>query len=328
MTTTLSHKPVIAIAQVAPAFLDIARSVERAADAIAAAAREGADLVVFSEAWLCGYPFWVDRGIPWEDPVTKRLFTRLHANAVTVNDAWVRRLCNAARKATIDVAIGANERAENAVGTLYNSIFYFSRAGEVAGVHRKLVPTHSERIVWGQGDGSTLTVIDTNAGRVGGLICWEHWMPLARQTMHAKREHLHVALWPDMPDIHHLASRSYAFEGRCYVAAAAGILRLEDIPASLDEGTWLQQAAEDGFLLRGGSAIYGPDGQALTPALYGEERIIAAEIDLAQIIAESQAFDPVGHYSRPDIFRLAVNEQPQSPVSFDAPPSTTADRTM
>jgi predicted amidohydrolase len=318
---------VIAIAQVAPVFLDIARSVERAADAIAAAAREGADLVVFSEAWLCGYPIWVDRGIPWEDPATKRLFTRLHANAVTLNDTSVQKLCSAARKARIDVAIGAHERAENSVGTLYNSILYLSRTGEVAGVHRKLVPTHSERIVWGQGDGSTLTVLDTNAGRVGGLICWEHWMPLARQTMHAKREQLHVALWPDMPDTHHLASRSYAFEGRCYVAAAAGILRVEDIPASIDR-TGLQQAAEDGFLLRGGSAIYGPDGQALTPPLYGEEQIIAAEIDLAQNIAESQAFDPVGHYSRPDIFRLTVNEQPQSPVSFAAPPSTTADSTM
>jgi predicted amidohydrolase len=146
--------------------------------------------------------------------------------------------------------------------------------------------------------------------------------------MHAKREQLHVALWPNMPDIHHVATRSYAFEGRCYVAAAAGILRLEDIPASLDDDrTGLQPAGEDGFLLRGGSAIYGPDGQALTPPLYKEERIITAEIDLAQIIAESQAFDPVGHYSRPDIFRLTVNEQPQSPVSFEAPPSTTADST-
>lgn len=278
--TTADQKPVVAIAQVAPVFMDVDRSVQRAADAIAAAGREGADLAVFSEAWLCGFPIWIDHGIPWEDPLAKRLFRRLHANAVTLSGTAVKRLCRAARQAKIDVAIGANERAVNGGGTLYNSILYLSRGGDLIGVHRKLVPTHSERVVWGQGDGSTLSLIDTDAGRVGGLVCWEHWMLLARQTMHAKGEQIHVALWPDMPDIHHVASRAYAFEGRCYVAAAAGILSLDDIPTAVEGRARLQEAAAGDFLLSGGSTIIGPDGEALMPPVYREERIISAEIDL------------------------------------------------
>jgi nitrilase len=318
VTSGRSTKPVVAVAQVAPAFLDLEGSLARAADAIAAAGREGADLVVFSEAWLCGYPIWVDRGVAWEDATAKRLFARLHQNAVELRGEPLRRLCAAARRARVDVALGANERA-GSQGTIMNSIVYLSRSGEIAGVHRKLVPTHSERVVWGQGDGSTLTVVDAEPGRVGGLVCWEHWMPLARQAMHAKREQIHVALWPDMPEMHHVASRAYAFEGRCFVACAGGILPLDALPADLEGRDVLAGMAKDGMLLAGGSGIVGPDGEWLVGPVFGEERIIAAELDLVRIVEESQSFDANGHYSRPDVFRLSVDEQPRASVAFERP---------
>lgn len=310
----------VAVAQVAPAFLDLDASVARAIDAIAEAASNGARLVVFGETWLPGYPVWADRGIAWEDADAKATFAMLHRNAVEIPGPATDALGAAAREHRVHVAIGVNERDTRfSRGTLYNTLLYLSDAGEVLGAHRKLVPTHSERIVWGQGDGSTLTVVDSPLGRLGGLICWEHWMPLARFAMHAQGEQVHVAVWPDTPDVHHLASRSYAFEGRCYVLCAGQYLPLSavrsDVP-SYDAIAAL--AGDDGVLLAGGSGVIGPDGSWIAGPADGET-IVYAELDLSAIAAEQQALDVAGHYNRPDVFRLLVDTSERVPVTWEAP---------
>jgi predicted amidohydrolase len=221
----------------------------------------------------------------------------------------------------VHVAIGINERdARFSRGTLYNSLLYVSDAGEVLGVHRKLVPTHSERVIWGAGDGSTLHVFDTPLGRLGGLICWEHWMPLARFAMHAKGEQVHVAAWPDLPEIHHVASRSYAFEGRCYVLCAGMYLPLEAVPEEVEVREELARVAAENpdlsLVLWGGSGVLGPDGEWVAGPVAGREEILLAELDLDRIAAEQQALDSAGHYHRPDVFHVTVDETPREPVTW------------
>jgi nitrilase len=307
----------VAIAQVAPRFLDLDGSLDRAEVAVKRAGAAGARLVVFGETWLPGYPVWADRGIPWEDEATKAAFARLHRNAVEIPGPAVHRLAAAAREHEMHVVIGVNERDPRfSRGTLYNTLLFLSDRGEVLGAHRKLVPTHSERVIWGRGDGSTLVVADTPLGRIGGLICWEHWMPLARFAMHAKGEQVHVAVWPDAPENHHLASRSYAFEGRCFVVCAAGFLTLDDVPDDVPVRGVLEEIAEDGVLLPGGSGVIGPDGAWIAGPVEGEA-LVVAEIDLERIAEEQQALDAAGHYHRPDVFRVVVDETARTPISFE-----------
>lgn len=328
----MTRTATVAVAQVAPVFLDLEGSLRRAEETIAEAARGGARLVAFPETWLPGYPSWADAGIPWEDPAAKAAFARLHRNAVEVPGPATEALCRAARRHRIHVVIGMTEReAKFSRGTLYNSLLFVSDAGEILGVHRKLVPTHSERVIWGAGDGSTLHVFETDLGRLGGLICWEHWMPLARFSMHAKGEQVHVAAWPDLPDIHHVASRAYAFEGRCYVLCAGMYLPLEAVPQDLEVREAFERVAAENpdptLVLWGGSGIMGPDGEWVAGPVAGREEIVYGEIDLERIAAEQQALDTAGHYHRPDVFSVTVDETPRVPVTWrrderpDPPPS-------
>ena len=307
----------VAIAQVAPRFLDLDGSVAVATDAIAEAASAGAGLVAFSETWLPGYPVWADAGIAWEDPATKDAFARLQRNAIEIPGRALDRLSAAARRHRINVAIGASERdTRSSRGSLYNTLLYLSDSGDLLGYHRKLVPTHSERIIWGQGDGSSLCVTDTSVGRLGGLICWEHWMPLARFAMHAKAEQIHVAAWPDTPEMHQLASRSYAFEGRCFVMFAGQYLPLSAVPEDLMVRERIVDMADaDGVVMPGGSGVIGPDGNWITVPVDGEA-MIYAELDLAVIAEEHQVLDSTGHYNRPDVFRLVVDESPREAVTW------------
>ncbi|HSL11912.1 MAG TPA: carbon-nitrogen hydrolase family protein [Actinomycetota bacterium] len=307
----------VAIAQIAPAFLDLGRSLERAADAVGEAASNGASLVVFGETWLPGYPVWADAGLPWDDDAAKATYARLHANALEIPGPDLDVLAGAAREHGVCVVIGVNERdARYSRGTLYNTLLFLSDRGEVLGAHRKLVPTHSERVIWGMGDGSTLHVVDTPVGRIGGLICWEHWMPLARFTMHAKGEQIHVAVWPDTPEEHHLASRSYAFEGRCYVICAGQVLPLSAVPEDLPVYDRIEAMADDaGLIFTGGSGVIGPDGRWVVGPV-GGETIVYADVDLGRIDEEHQSLDTAGHYHRPDVFRVVVDETPRAPIDY------------
>jgi nitrilase len=313
-----------AAVQIAPVYLDRDASVEKAAEIIAEAAANGATLVAFPESWLPGYPAWIYGRAGWEDGVSKDIFARLHRNAVEVPGPATDRLCQAARQAKTNVVMGLHEvDHEFTHGTLYNSQLFISDQGEIAGLHRKLMPTHAERIIWGQGDGSGLVVAGMSVGRVGGLICWEHWMPLARYALHAQGEQVHVAAWPDAPEIEQVANRSYAFEGRCYVICAASWLTMGDVPddfeapealsASINPAGGDQGAA---ILMPGGSSIVAPDGEIIAGPVYNKETILYGEIDLSRIPREYQAMDTAGHYNRPDIFDVRVDRSPRRPITW------------
>jgi predicted amidohydrolase len=230
------------------------------------------------------------------------MFRRLFENSPTIPSPATEQLGLAAAEARVTVVMGLNERDGN---TLYNTMLYIAEDGRLLGRHRKLVPTYTERLVWGRGNGSTLTVVDIPAGRLGGLVCWEHWMPLARQAMHQKNETLHAAVWPSVNEIHLLASRSYAFEGRCFVLAAGSVLRREHLPSGLE---LLDDLPGDGPWLRGGSTIIGPNGDVIAGPADDQERLILAEIDPSRVTEEIMTLDVCGHYSRPDVFTFEVNE--------------------
>lgn len=303
----------VAAVQESPVFLDLERSVEKACGLVAEAASRGAALVVFPETWLPGYPVWLDvapSAALWDHAPAKEAFAAHFDNAVEIPGPAVARLAAAAREARATVAIGVVERDG---GTLYNTILFLSPDGAVEGKHRKLVPTYTERLVWGAGDGSTLRAVDTPVGRVGGLVCWEHWMPLARQTMHAQGELVHVAQWPTVNEMHLVSSRAYAFEGRCFVVACGTVLRKRDLP---DLALFREiPGGPDAFLMRGGSAVIGPDGGLLAGPLFDEPGLVLAEVDPRRAVEGKLTLDVAGHYARPDVFTLQVDERAKPVVS-------------
>jgi nitrilase len=310
---------VLAAVQAAPVFSRREATIDKAVSLIAEAAKSGARVAAFPETWVPGYPAWIYGQAGWDDALAKRAFERLQRNSVTVPSPATDALCEAAKANHIAVVMGINELdAAYSRGTIYNSLLYISEDGEILGVHRKLLPTHAERIVWGQGDGSSLHVFDTSIGRLGGLVCWEHWMPLTRFAMHAKGEQIHVAAWPEVPEIHHLASRSYAFEGRCFVICVGSYLTKEHVPKDFEVSDALDAAGDfgGGAILPGGSGIIGPDGSWLAGPVMGKEEIVYAEADLARCGQEQLALDAVGHYNRPDVFRLTVDERPRRQVAW------------
>lgn len=304
-------KVTVGAAQACPCFLDLAGSTQKACGLIAEAGRQEIQLLVFPEAWLPGYPFWiwtdsVPVGAHWGHRPVREAYARLFANSVEVPSTTTAQLGRAAREAGVIVVVGCNERVGN---TLYNSLLYLSEKGEILGVHRKLMPTYTERLVWGLGDGSTMTTYDTRVGRVGGLICWEHWMPLQRFHLHSQGEQIHVAAWPAVMEGigSFLASKSYAFEGRTFVVAAGSVLLVDSLPTDVSLfSEWTPPA--NGFIHRGGSTIIGPDGSTLVEPVHDEERLVTAEIDLSIIPQELLSLDVCGHYHRPDIFTLKVDK--------------------
>ncbi len=297
---------VVAAVQAAPIYLNLERSLARALDLIGEAAKRRAQLVVFPESWLPGYPAWLDicRDVAvWDHQPMKRLYAQLLENSVVVPGPATEALGEAARKHNLTLVVGIHERVGEGAGrgTLYNSILTFGPAGDLLNCHRKLMPTFNERLIWGQGDGRGLRVVETPVGRVGGLICWEHWMPLVRQNLHAAGEDIHVALWPSVKEMHQIASRHYAFEGRCFVVAAGGIMRRSDLPRELESVVDLG-GDDSEFILNGGSAVIGPDGLYVAGPAFGSEVIILARINLDRIREESLTLDVTGHFNRPDLF--------------------------
>lgn len=302
------HPFIVAAVQATPAFLDRATTVAKACDLIAHAAAAGARVIAFPETWVSGYPVWLDAApgaALWDYPPAKAAFARLVASAVTVPGPDVITLGAAARAANAYVVVGVHELGGS---TIYASLLYFGPDGALLGVHRKLMPTYQERMLWGQGDGSGLIVLDTPYGNIGGLLCWEHWMPLARQAMHEMGETIHIAAWPHVHEMHQVASRSYAFEGRAFVIAAGAVLRRRDLPADLALLRDIPGEPDD-FLQRGGSAIIGPDGRYLAGPVWETETVVTAEIDPRQVIEERLTLDVAGHYNRPDIFHFHVNRE-------------------
>ena len=298
----------VAIAQSAPVYLDKRASLTKALNLVERAAKRGARLVAFGETWLPGYPAWLDvcpGAALWQNPSAKDVFARLRNNSITVPGEEVNLLSEAARDFKIAIVIGVNERVDSGPGsgTLYNSLLTISDDGQLKNHHRKLVPTYTERLVWGNGDGRGLEAAPLSVGRVGGLICWEHWMPLARMAMHNSGEHIHVAVWPTVHELHQLASRHYAFEGRCFVLAVGLMMPTSDLPRELHDGATVQ-VGDGQWIERGGSAIIGPDAQYVLNPVFDREELLISDLDLGQIDRETMTFDVSGHYARPDLFRF------------------------
>jgi predicted amidohydrolase len=306
-------KVAVVQAEVAP---DLASGLERTRELAARAATMGAKLVVFPETWLPGYPVWLDvcRDVAlWDHAPVKRVYARMAEDSIAVNGESGAAIADIARANGVTLVVGVTERVDAGVGrnTLYNSLLTYGPDGELLNHHRKLVPTYTERMVWGTGDASGLKAVDTPAGRIGGLICWEHWMPLARQAMHDSGEDIHVAAWPTAHEMLQVASRHYAFEGRCFVIAAGSLLRARDLPSELEPHP-ARVTSPDQLVMRGGSAIIAPDGQYLAGPVYDEATILTAELDLSRVREEGMSLDVAGHYSRPDCLEMTVNRERRS----------------
>jgi len=299
-----------AVAQLAPVFLDRGATIEKACQVIAEAAKAGAQVIAFPEAFVPGYPYWTLVRDPTE---TGSFLRELHENSVEIPSESTELLCRAAREAGIFVCMGINEKQH---GTLYNTILFIDPEGRILGKHRKLVPTNHERMVWGRGDGRDLRVFETEVGVLGGLICYEHANALFDYALQAQHEEIHVAVWPGgMPSINGVidaAVRHYAFGGGCFVLCATSILTTEIIGA-LGRGGNVSKLRPGG----GHSLIVGPRGAALAgPAAADEEAILYADLDPAQIVDAKGVVDCAGHYARPDVVQLQLHRDRVSPIEI------------
>jgi len=299
----------VAAVQATPVFLDRDATVEKCTALVKEAAGNGARLMVFPETFVPTYPDWVWRVAAWDGP-SQELFGRLREQAVEVPSPATKALGAAAKRAKAYVSVGVNELDGS---TLFNTQLMFAPDGSVIGRHRKLMPTGGERLVWGMGDGSTLEVYDTPYGKIGGLICWENYMPLARYAMYAKGVDIWTAPTWDNGDNWVSTLRHIAREGRVYVIGVGTLLRGSDVPQDVP-GRELWGGEED-WANDGHSAIVDPDGALLAGPLVGEEGILYAEVDAAHARSERVKFDPVGHYARPDVFQLSVDERAKPSVA-------------
>lgn len=307
------HMITVAAVQAAPIYLNLERSLAKALNLITEAAMKEAQVVVFPESWLPGYPAWLDycRDVAlWGHAPMKQVYAKLAENSMVVPSAATEALASAAREYQLTVVIGIHERIAEGRGrgTLYNSLLTYGPTGQLLNHHRKLMPTFNERLIWGQGDGRGLRTVETNAGRIGGLICWEHWMPLTRQVLHNAGEDIHAAVWPAVNEMHQIASRHYAFEGRCFVIAVGSIMRASDLPAELEPIAELANNPGK-LILDGGSAVIGPNGRYVAGPVFDAEAIVLARINLNRIREESLTLDVTGHYSRPDLFDFRTRSE-------------------
>ena len=303
-------------AEVSPTLQEgLARTDALTAEAVA----QGAELVVFPETWLPGYPIWLDvcRDVAlWDHAPVKAVFARHADESVDVCGESGTALARIARDNGVTLVVGVTERVSQGPGrgTLFNSLLTYGADGALVNHHRKLVPTYTERIVWGPGDADGLRAVDTPVGRVGGLVCWEHWMPLARHGLHESGEDIHVAAWPTVHEMHVIACRHYAFEGRCFVLAAGSLMRASALPAEL-EAHPDRVADANAWVLRGGSCVIAPDGQFIVPPLYETSALLHADLDLGMVRREQMSLDVAGHYSRADSFNFSVNTNRRAGIS-------------
>jgi nitrilase len=310
---------VVAIAQIAPVWLDRAATLAKMATQVGEAGQSGARLVVFGETVLPGYPFWIEHtdGARFESALQMAMFAHYVDQAVDIAGGDLDPLRRAASKAGIWVSFGCVERDRHRGQSVFASLVTLDDQGEIRNVHRKLVPTHEERLVWSPGDGAGLNTFALDRFRLGGLNCWENWMPLARSALYAQGEDLHLAVWPGSVRNTEQITPFIAREGRSFVLSASTVLRREDIPDKTPHAELLRARLPE-TCADGGSCIAGPDGEWIVPPRIDEEVLLIAELDHARVREARQNFDPFGHYSRPDVLELQVNQQRLRGVRFRA----------
>jgi nitrilase len=305
----------VAVVQAAPVLFNREATIQKTCRLILEAAEKDVKLLLFPEAFIPAYPRGLSFGavVGSRSSEGRRTWQRYWENAVDVPSPAVEAIGEAVREANVYLAIGVIERdTQFSQGTLYCTLLYFGPDGTLLGKHRKLKPTGSERLIWGEGDGSTLTVLKTELGKIGGLICWENYMPLARMAMYGKGVELYMAPTADARDSWHSTLRHIACEGRCFVLGCNQFVTKEMYPDDLEGLDELDQHPD--VICRGGSAIISPFGEVLAGPLYDKEGTLFADIDLAEVARGKYDFDVVGHYARPDVFQLVVNENPLLPV--------------
>mgnify|MGYP000857350215 CR=1 FL=1 len=310
----------VAVVQAAPVIMDRTATIAKVAELTAQAAAQGAKIVVFPETFIPCYPRGLTFGaiIGSRSDAGRKDFWRFSENSVTVPSEATSTLGEIARKAGVYLVIGVVERdAEYSASTLYNTTLYFGPDGSYQGKHRKLKPTGSERLIWGEGDGSTLTVVDTPYGKMGDLICWENYMPLARVALYAKGVTIYLAPTADSRESWQSTLRHIAMEGRCFVLGCNQYVTKDMYPADL--ACYDDLAVSPQVMCRGGSAIIGPLGQYIAEPVFDREELLVADLDLSLIQKSRYDFDVMGHYARPDVFELVVNEEKKGGVAWIDP---------
>jgi len=314
----LLPKAKVAVIQAAPILFNREATITKASRLIQDASTQQANLILFPEAFIPAYPRGLSFGtvVGSRTPAGRRTWEKYWTNAIEVPGPETDALGAAAREAGAYLAIGVIERdSQFSHGTVYCTLLYFGPDGKLLGKHRKLKPTAGERLIWGEGDGSTLPVFSTPFGKIGGLICWENYMPLARMAMYSKGIDIYLAPTADARDTWQATLRHIACEGRCFVLGCNQFVTREMYPQDLDGIEDL--ASQPDVLCRGGSAIISPLGEVLAGPLNGEEGILYADLDLGEVARGRFDFDVAGHYARPDVFRLIVNERPNTPVAYE-----------
>ncbi|EAR00477.1 carbon-nitrogen hydrolase family protein [Maribacter sp. HTCC2170] len=308
----------VALAQIAPVWLNKSATIEKIESAIKEAASENADLIVFGEALLPGYPFWLalTNGAEWDSKVNKELHAHYVRNSIQVEAGELNSICKLAREYKIAIYLGIIERAKDRGGhSIYCSLVYIDETGKIQSVHRKLQPTYDERLTWAPGDGNGLQVHALKQFTIGGLNCWENWMPLPRTALYGLGENLHIAVWPGSEHNTKDITRFIARESRSFVISVSSLMKKEDFPLNTPHLKSILKKAPE-VLANGGSCIAGPDGEWLLEPVLDEEGLIYHILDFNRVYEERQNFDPVGHYSRPDVTKLTVNRERQSIVNF------------
>jgi len=309
----------VALAQISPVWLDKKATISKIENYIKEAASKKSELIVFGETLLSGYPFWVSLtdGAQFNSNIQKELHAHYAQNAISIENGDLESICSLAKEYNIAIYLGIIERPLDRGGhSLYASLVYIDQQGQIKSVHRKLQPTYEERLTWAPGDGNGLKVHPLKAFTVGGLNCWENWMPLPRVSLYGQGENLHVAVWPGSDYNTKDITRFIARESRSYVISVSSLMKKEDFPSTTPHLDEILKKAPD-VLANGGSCIAGPDGEWIVEPVLNKEGLLIKTLDYHKVLQERQNFDPVGHYSRPDVTRLYVSRERQSTVCFD-----------
>lgn len=309
----------VGLAQMSPVWLNKEKTIKKVKDFVSQAGAKQCDLVVFGEGILPGYPFWLGltNATEFDSKVQKELYAHYVRNSIQIEAGELDGICKLAKEQKIAIYLGIIERAQNRGGhSLYASLVYINKDGEIKSVHRKLQPTYDERLVWSPGDGNGLQVHPLKQFNVGGLNCWENWMPLPRTALYGLGENLHIAVWPGSDHNTRDITRFIARESRSFVVSVSGLMNIKDFPEDTPHLKKILEKAPE-ILTNGGSCIAGPDGEWILPPIVGKEELFIEDLDFNRVLEERHNFDVVGHYSRPDVTKLSVNRERQSVVNYE-----------